>query len=200
MEKVKELYAEAIIICENLKTALEGRMDVAIIGVLTSMASALDNNKDNQKAYHRAQVGPVVVNVLSEMIESPAVCERALQVDKRHISILSIWVIFLHVIHLLFYRSNFKRLPLLHLPATPTPSYTIVLQSYTRTYTNYHSLLLQQLPNTMEMSIFIDQILAYLCRYSDENKMSASLENAKAIGIANGSEAIVLALQKHVRY
>ena len=41
------------------------------------------------------------------------------------------------------------------------------------------------------------QAIAYLCRYSEENKASVCLENAKGFGIAGVCELVVGAIKRH---
>jgi len=41
------------------------------------------------------------------------------------------------------------------------------------------------------------QVIALLCRCCDDVKTSASLENAKALGVAGAADAVVAALTKH---
>jgi hypothetical protein len=46
-ERIRELMAEETAIVENLTTAIEGKMDIAAIGVLSSIVNQLDANANN---------------------------------------------------------------------------------------------------------------------------------------------------------
>ncbi len=46
-ERIRELMAEETAIVENLNTAIEGKMDIAAIGVLSSIVNQLDPNANN---------------------------------------------------------------------------------------------------------------------------------------------------------
>ena len=80
IERAKELYAEAVTSVDNLGTACEGQMEVAVVGVLASIASILENSGERQRAFYRANVAPILVQTLIDMMQYVSVCERALQV------------------------------------------------------------------------------------------------------------------------
>lgn len=132
-ERIRELLAEQIAIVENLQTAIEGKMDVAVIGVLQSILVALDSSNniegsvsrasvdagDRQRALFKANICMTIDSALRQMGGQAGVCEKVLQT------------------------------------------------------------------------------IAYLCRYSDENKASVCLENAKAFGVLGVGELIVGAVKRH---
>jgi hypothetical protein len=94
-EKIRELMAEAVTAVENLRTAIEGKMDAAAIGVLQGILVAIeagsgqgdsnendftaivkDNNQntvedagDRQRALFKANICPTVTQVLRELGE-----------------------------------------------------------------------------------------------------------------------------------
>lgn len=117
-----EAIAEAQTSIANLKTAIETKMEAAVIGVLNSMNISMSNsaNGEANRAYFKAEVSVVVVDALIQFNESQSICEKAMQT------------------------------------------------------------------------------CALLCRYSDENKSSVCLENAKALGTNGAADAIAAALLKHV--
>ena len=80
IERAKELYAEAVTSVDNLGTACEGQMEVAVVGVLASIASVLENSGERQRAFYRANVAPILVQTLIDMMQYVSVCERAMQV------------------------------------------------------------------------------------------------------------------------
>ena len=80
IERAKELYADAVTSVDNLGTACEGQMEVAVVGVLTSIAGILENSGERQRAFYRANVAPILVQTLIDMMQYVSVCERALQV------------------------------------------------------------------------------------------------------------------------
>jgi hypothetical protein len=130
-EKINQLLADYNRIIANLVTAVEGKMDVAAIGVLQEIISSLDGSHndstskssidsgDRQRALFKCNICSNIVNVLKELGGQPSVCEKALT------------------------------------------------------------------------------CVAYLCRYSDENKTSSCLENCKGFGTAGVSELIVGAVKLH---
>ena len=130
-EKINQLLADYNRIVSNLVTAVEGKMDVAAIGVLHEIIVGLDagNNEstskstidsgDRQRALFKCNICPILINVLKELGGQPTVCEKTLT------------------------------------------------------------------------------CIAYLCRYSDENKTSSCLENAKGFGLSGVSELIVGAIKLH---
>ncbi len=145
-EKSKELLLEQQHIVDNLKTAIEGKMDVAAIGVLQQIITALDGGilyppvtitgpnghidssvsknaqidpGDRQRALCKANIGPTISLLMRELGGHFAVCEKTLH------------------------------------------------------------------------------CIAYLCRYSDENKTSVCLENCKSLGLSGVCELIVGAIKRH---
>ena len=102
-----EAIAEAKATIENLKTAIETKMEAAVIGVLNSMNISMSNSATGEanRAYFKTDASAVVVEALVQFNASYAICEKAMQT------------------------------------------------------------------------------CALLCRYSDENKSSVCLENAKALGL-----------------
>lgn len=80
IERSKELYAEAVTSVDNLGTACEGQMEVAVVGVLSSIASVLENSGERQRALYRANIAPILVQTLIDMMQYVTVCERAMQV------------------------------------------------------------------------------------------------------------------------
>lgn len=131
-EKINQLLTEYNRIVSNLVTAIEGKMDVAAIGVLHEILVSLDsgNNEgstgksnidsgDRQRAYYKSNICTVITNVLKELGGQALVAEKALTA------------------------------------------------------------------------------VAYLCRYSDENKASTCLENAKGFGLCGISDFVVGAIKLH---
>jgi hypothetical protein len=133
-DKIRELLNDQIVIVEHLRTAVEGKMDIAAVGVLNDIILALDSGNhdsntsvskhhfdagDRQRALYKANICPMIYNVLNELGGQANVCERALLA------------------------------------------------------------------------------VAFLCRYSDENKNSVCLENAKQFGLLQISDLIVGAIKRH---
>lgn len=79
-EKFKELVVEASNLTENLKTAIEGKMEIAVSGELQRIALFVENSSDKQKAMNRANSAATIVSALSELGGSAKVCEKALLV------------------------------------------------------------------------------------------------------------------------
>lgn len=90
--KIRELLIEQTQIVENLKTATEGRMDVAVIGVLQSILVGLDSANhegssgkssvdpgDRQRALFKANICNAIDTALRQLGGQPAICEKALQ-------------------------------------------------------------------------------------------------------------------------
>jgi hypothetical protein len=50
------------------------------------------------------------------------------------------------------------------------------------------------MPNVCEKALLV---IAYLCRYSDENKSSVCLENAKVFGLSNTHELVINSIKRH---
>lgn len=130
--KIRELMNEQLTVIENLKTAIEGKMDLAVVGILQSILVALDTSNyegssskasvdagDRQRALFKANVCPCIHTILQNFIDKAPVCEKTLLT------------------------------------------------------------------------------VAYLCRYSDENKASVCLENAKGLGTIGVCEQIVEVIKRH---
>lgn len=77
-EKFKELVSECHKRLEELRTAVEARMEQAVSGVLNSMAQFIENSSDKQRAMFRADAASTVASVIRELGASSAVCEKAL--------------------------------------------------------------------------------------------------------------------------
>ena len=105
-----ESIADAKATIDNLKTAIETKMEAAVIGVLNSMNISMSNSMtgESNRAYVKANAATVVIDALVTFNSSSAICENAMQT------------------------------------------------------------------------------CALMCRYSDENKSSVCLENAKALGSYDG--------------
>jgi hypothetical protein len=56
---------------DNLDTAVDGRMEAAITGVLGTIATALENSPERQRAYYRASLAPVLVKVAEPYLFHP---------------------------------------------------------------------------------------------------------------------------------
>ena len=65
---------------DNLRTAIEGKMDLAVVGVLNSIALLIEGSSDKQKAFYRVNSAPVIVSAIAEMGAASAICEKALVV------------------------------------------------------------------------------------------------------------------------
>jgi hypothetical protein len=75
-ERIRELMGEKTAIVENLNTANEGKMDIAAIGILSSIIMQLDSNGDaspgkvnvdsgdRQRALFKAGICPVIATTL----------------------------------------------------------------------------------------------------------------------------------------
>ena len=74
------MYAEAVTAVDNLGTALDGQMEAAVAGVLSTIASTLENSGERQRAFYKANIAPILVKTLEDMGTSVTVCERALLV------------------------------------------------------------------------------------------------------------------------
>ena len=76
-----EAIAEAQTSIANLKTAIETKMEAAVIGVLNSMNISMSNstNGEANRAYFKAEVSVVVVDALIQFNESQSICEKAMQ-------------------------------------------------------------------------------------------------------------------------
>eukprot|EP01038_Epipyxis_sp_PR26KG_P004281 gene4281-6066_t len=133
-EKIRELLVEQKSTVDNLKTAIETKMEIAVIGVLNGIITSLDagsndistsvgkatvDGGDRQRALFRCGICPVVCQALLSLGGVHAICEKALIAT------------------------------------------------------------------------------AYLCRFSEENKSSVCLENAKDLGVSGACELIVGALKRH---
>ncbi len=91
-EKMRELLAEQTVICDNLTTAVEGKMDIAAIGVLNSIINSLDSSSasemstskatvdcgDRQRALFKAGICPLMSTTLAQLGGQVVVCEKAL--------------------------------------------------------------------------------------------------------------------------
>lgn len=130
--KIRELMNEQLVVIENLKTAIEGKMDLAVIGILQTMLVALDSSNyegssskasidagDRQRALFKVNVCACIHSIFQNFLDKAPVCEKTLSA------------------------------------------------------------------------------VAYLCRYSDENKSSVCLENAKGLGTIGVCEQIIEILKRH---
>ena len=79
IEKQEKMQTEASIQLENLKTAVDAKMEVAVVGVLTTMVQAIEKSNEKVKAMNKAEVAPIIVNIMEEMMGYSSVCERCLQ-------------------------------------------------------------------------------------------------------------------------
>lgn len=79
-EKFKELINEATKLCDNLRVAIEGKMEVAVSGELKRIALFVENSFEKQKAMGRANCVPVVIDTIKELGGSASVCEQSLTV------------------------------------------------------------------------------------------------------------------------
>lgn len=134
-EKIKELLAEQTVVVENLRTAVEGKMSAAVIGVLHGIIAELDSanyqqpdastskaivdSGDRQRALYKANICATIDSVLRQLGGQPDVCEKAFTA------------------------------------------------------------------------------IAYLCRYSDDNKLSVCLENAKAFAMLGICEMVIGGIKRH---
>lgn len=90
---MKELLGEQTAVCENLATAVEGKMDMAAIGVLNSIIASLDSSSssvemstgkgtvdcgDRQRALFKAGICPLMSTTLAQLGGQVVVCEKAL--------------------------------------------------------------------------------------------------------------------------
>ena len=79
IEKQEKMQTEASIQLDNLRTAVEAKMEVAIVGVLSTMIQSIEKNNDKVRAMNKADVAPFIINIMEEMLAFPSVCERCLQ-------------------------------------------------------------------------------------------------------------------------
>jgi hypothetical protein len=79
-EKFKELVNEATKLCDNLRAAIEGKMDLAVSGELKRIAVFVENSFEKQKAMGRANCAPVITSTIKELGGSSSVCEQAMVV------------------------------------------------------------------------------------------------------------------------
>ena len=77
---VRRAAKQATTAVDNLDTAVDGRMEAAITGVLGTIAAALENSPERQRAYYRASLAPVLVKVAEPYLFHPA-----------HFSTLLLW-------------------------------------------------------------------------------------------------------------
>ncbi len=56
-------------------------MEIAVVGVLGNMITMINGNTDKQRAFFKADAAVAVVAGLVEMVNSVAVCEKALLVS-----------------------------------------------------------------------------------------------------------------------
>lgn len=104
-EKIKELMADATSTVENLRTAAEGKMDAAAVGVLHTILVAIEAGSgnyvdsveqsygqqtqgkekeyvedagDRQRALFKANICPTIVSVMRQLGGHAGVCEKAL--------------------------------------------------------------------------------------------------------------------------
>jgi hypothetical protein len=73
-----EVILDAEKTVENLKTAFETKMEMAIIGVLQTMAQSIAGSADKQKAFHAADAHTTIIAILNEMSDKPVICEKSL--------------------------------------------------------------------------------------------------------------------------
>jgi hypothetical protein len=139
-DRIRELIAEEKQVLDNLKTAIDSKMDVAVVGILNNMLTTFDafqvpgedlNSEsagtspnssdmgDRQRALFRCGICPLLAQCLRDLGGHPVVCERTLH------------------------------------------------------------------------------LIAYLCRYSEENKHSICLENCKGFGLSMVCDFIVGACKRH---
>jgi len=99
-EKIKELMVEQFATVENLSTAIEGKMEIAVIGILMGLITSLEtagaalssdaltnvsssksvvDGGDLQRALYRCDICPAIASALRELGGHVSVCERALQ-------------------------------------------------------------------------------------------------------------------------
>jgi len=75
---MKEYKVEAKTLVDNLDTAIEGKMDLAVVGVLTAIIQFVENNTEKQKAMAKVSAAISVTAALRDLGASSPVCEKAL--------------------------------------------------------------------------------------------------------------------------
>jgi hypothetical protein len=75
-----DVILEAEKLLENLKTAVETKMEMAIVGVLHSIAQSIAGSSERQRAYFIGDAATTIVAILSDMADKPIICEKTLVV------------------------------------------------------------------------------------------------------------------------
>lgn len=147
-EKLRDLLTEHTTTLDQLKTAVEGRMDLAVVGILNSIIQVLDplSNLASNSAHASVNTSQLIEFSYSKATIDPGDHQRT------------------------FFRAN-----------------VCAMIAYT----------LRELGGQVSVCEKALLAVAYLCRYSDENKSSVCLENCKGFGLHGVCELIVGAIKRH---
>lgn len=77
-DKIEKHVADCTANLTELKTAIEGSMDIAVINIMTSILQSLDKAGDKARAYLKCDVAAIISFALEEMGSNAAVCERCM--------------------------------------------------------------------------------------------------------------------------